>query len=304
MSSVTQNASRSSTTEESTSQELPFFPTATVAIIGLGLMGGSLALALQGHCAHLLGVDSDPAAVNTALERQVVEAASIDPGVILPQADLVVLAVPVRASLDLLSRLPALHPGKALVMDMGSTKLMVMEAMNALPARFDALGGHPMCGKEVGTLANADAGLFKEAPFALVPLPHTTPHLRQVALELVALIGARPVWLTAEQHDQWTAFTSHVPHLLATALALNTPLECAPLVGPGFRSSSRLAGGSADMRLDIYATNLSPVLVALDSYRVQLNALEDLLRQGDLEGLRALLALGTERRQAFLEGSG
>lgn len=290
--------------DDSASEEAAFFDTATVAIIGLGLMGGSLALALRGRCAHLLGVDCDPAIVALALERQVVEAASTDPAALLPQADLVVIAVPVRASIAILHRLPELHPGNALVIDLGSTKSRVVQAMAALPGRFDPLGGHPMCGKETGTLANAEAGLYRQAPFALVPLPRTTQRARQVAMELTALLGAHPLWLKAEEHDQWVAFTSHLPHLLATALVLSTPSACAPLAGPGFRSSSRLAAGSAEMRVDIYATNGPAVLEALACYREQLDTLEDLVRRGDLEGLRSLLALGAERRQAFLAEGG
>jgi len=290
--------------EDNASQETAFFPTATVAIIGLGLMGGSLALALRGRCAHLVGVDCDPAVVALALERQVVEAASTEPTALLPQADLVVLAVPVRASMEILHRLPEWHPGRALVLDLGSTKSMVLQAMTALPERFDPLGGHPMCGKETGTLANAEASLYHQAPFALVPLQHTTQHARRVALELVALLGARPVWMGAAEHDRWVAATSHLPHLLATALALSTPPESAPLAGPGFRSTSRLAAGSAEMKIDILATNGPSVLEALARYRQQIDTLEDYLRRGDLEALQHLLALGAERRQAFLAEGG
>lgn len=286
--------------ENTDSQESKFFPTATVVIIGLGLMGGSLALALRGRCAHLLGVDSDPSVVRRALENHIVDSASTDLGALLPQADLIVIAVPVRASLEILQRLPELHPGTAMVIDLGSTKGKVIQAMAALPERFDPLGGHPMCGKENGTLANAEAGLFKEAMFALLPLERTTPRLRRVALELMDLLDVCPLWLEAEQHDQWVAFTSHLPHLLATALVLSTPPACAPLAGPGFRSSSRLAAGSAEMRVDIYATNSAAVLEALDCYRQQLDILERLLQQGDWDNLRDLLALGAERRQAFL----
>ena len=277
-----------------------FFPTATIAIIGLGLMGGSLALALRGICAHLLGFDHDPAVVKLALERQIVEVATLDLGELLPQADLVVIAVPVRASLEILHRLPDLHPGSPIVIDLGSSKEAVLEAMAALPMRFDPLGGHPMCGKETGTLANAQADLYRQAPFALVPLRRTTPLARQIAGELVALLGAQPLWLEAAEHDRWVAATSHLPHLLATALVLSTPFECAPLAGPGFRSTSRLAAGSAEMKIDIFATNRSAILEALTRFRGQLDTLEDYLRQDDLEAMQRSLALGAVRRQVFL----
>lgn len=278
-----------------------FFPTATIAIIGLGLMGGSLALALHGRCAHLLGIDRDPAVVAQALECQVVEAASTDLTSLLPQADLIVIAVPVRASLEILHQLPGLHPGRALLFDLGSTKSAVLRKMATLPERFDPLGCHPMCGKETGTLIHAEADLYHRAPFALVPLPRTTSRARLVALELVALVGAQPLWLDAAEHDRWVGATSHLPHLLSTALVLSTPLESAPLVGPGFRSTSRLAAGSTEMKIDILATNGPAILEALAHYRQQLDMLEEFLRRGDLANLQRLLDLGAERRQAFLK---
>jgi prephenate dehydrogenase len=267
-------------------------------------MGGSLALGLRGHCAHLLGVDRDPAVVAMALEHQVVEAASTDLAELLPQADLVVIAVPVRASLEILHQLPDLHPGNPIIIDLGSTKSAVLQAMATLPGRFDPIGGHPMCGKETGTLANAEANLYYQASFALVPLPGTTPQARVIALELVALLGAHPLWLDAEEHDRWVAATSHLPHLLATALVLSTPFESSALTGPGFRSTSRLAAGSTEMKIDIFATNGLAVLEALTRFRGQLDNLEDCLRHGDLETLQQHLALGAEHRRAILAEAG
>jgi prephenate dehydrogenase len=111
-----------------------------VAVIGLGLMGGSLALALRGQCNSLLGVDVDPEIVALALKRGIVDKASTDLSTILPGADLVVLAAPVLAILNLLKGLPQAHPGRAVVLDLGSTKARILEAMNGLPERFDPIG--------------------------------------------------------------------------------------------------------------------------------------------------------------------
>lgn len=303
--SSTQASIRTST-DVSTQNEQPdgqaFLASATVAIVGLGLMGGSLALALRGHCKRLLGIDLHTAVVDQALSLQVVDEASTDPGLLLPQADLIVLAVPVRAILTLLRKLPALHPGTALVFDLGSTKQAVVNAMQELPARFDPLGCHPMCGKESSTLANAEAELYHGAPFALVPLPRTSTLARQVAVALAAVIGAYPLWLQSAEHDRMVAATSHLPYLLAAALSLSTPFEVAPLIGPGFRSTSRLAQSSVEMSLDILATNGTPVLEALSRYRKQLEILEDALHDNDLHALEHLLNLAADRRRALLSG--
>lgn len=279
---------------------IAFLPTATIAIIGLGLIGGSVALALRGHCARLLGIDVNPEVVRQALKTGLVDDAGTDPAALIPYADLLLIAVPVLSSLELIHSLPRLHPGHAVVMDMGSTKREVMRAMALLPDRFDPIGGHPMCGKESGSLVNAEVTLFQKAAFALVPLPRSTVQSRQVALELVAVLGSHPLWLEADQHDRWVAATSHLPHLLATALVLSTPLESASLAGSGFRSTSRLAAGSAHMKTDIFATNRQAVLDALAHCRSQLDTLAEALEQNDLESLYRLLASGAERRQALL----
>jgi prephenate dehydrogenase len=281
--------------------ELPLSQ-ARIAILGLGLMGGSLALALHGFCARLLGVDRDLHVLDLAQKNGLVDAAYNAPGPALAQADLVVLAVPVRTILRFLTELPGLHPGTAVVFDLGSTKSAIAEAMTRLPARFDPIGGHPMCGKEKTGLAYAEAGLFKEAPFALAPFPRTSSRARRLALEIVQAVGARPVWIDPEIHDAWVAATSHLPYLVASALAACTPPEAAPLIGPGYRSTSRLAASSVEMMVDILHTNTAPVLAALSRFKSQLNLLEECLLAGDESRLAKLLDQ-TSQHQAELFGA-
>jgi len=272
--------------------ESGFLSTARIAILGLGLMGGSLAMALRGHCAALYGVDPDPDTVALALEKQIVDRAACEPAALLPTADVIVLAAPVRAILSELRRLPDLHPGQAVVFDLGSTKRRILEAMQALPARFDPIGGHPMCGKEKGSLANADAGLFRGAAFALTPLARTSPHARRLAQALALAVGARPLELDAETHDAWVGATSHLPFLVSNALAAAVPAEARPLVGPGLRSATRLAPSPSAMILDILTTNRDHILAAVANFRLRLDALESALQTGDDAGLQAALAEG------------
>jgi prephenate dehydrogenase len=279
------------------------FSTASVAIIGLGLMGGSLALALRGYCKKILGVDKDPVVVEKALDRQLVDEANTDLSDILPKADILIIAVPLRSSLELIKKLPLLHPGSPIVIDVGSTKTAVVQAMSALPVRFEAIGGHPMCGKENVTIDNAEASLYQGSIFALVASERTTSHTMEVSNELVKLIGARPLLLGAEQHDQWVAATSHVPHLLATALALSIPREWAAMAGPGFRSTSRLAAGSAEMKTDIFATNRRAILDAVAHYCQILNTLTTLLEADDFVSLNQLFDQGAKCRKVILDGN-
>jgi len=272
--------------------ESGFISAARIAVVGLGLMGGSLAMALHGQCAALYGVDPDASAVSLARQKGIVDRAACDPAGLLPDADLIVLAAPVRAILSELRRLSDLHPGQAVVFDLGSTKRRIVEAMQALPERFDPIGGHPMCGKEKGTLAHAEPGLFQGAPFALTPLRRTSERARRMALAVVAAVGARPLELGAETHDAWVGATSHLPYLAANALAAAVPPEARPMAGPGLRSTTRLAPSPSTMMLDVLTTNRDFILSALAQYRRRLDLIERALQAEDDASLQAALADG------------
>lgn len=278
-----------------------FLSTANIAILGLGLMGGSLAMALRGQCAALLGVDPNEDTLSLALRSGFVDKASPDPAELLPLADIVILAAPVRVILSLLEKLPGLHPGSALVLDLGSTKREILQAMLELPSRFSPIGGHPICGKEKSGLENAQASLYQGAPFVLTPTPGTSPAGAAIAESLVQAVGARPLWLDAEIHDQWIAFTSHLPYLLALALAQATPSEASVLVGPGFRSTSRVAATPASVMLDILATNRLNILESVALLRKRLDALEDCLRDEDWERLKQNMLAGAAMRNELCD---
>jgi prephenate dehydrogenase len=277
-----------------------------VAILGLGLMGGSLAMALHNGCKTILGCDTDPEILALARQRRIVDFADSDPAKILPGSDLVVLAAPVRAILDLIEALPHLHLEKAVVLDLGSTKVQITRAMEGLPQRFDPVGGHPMCGKETFGLKHADPAIFRGAAFALTPLERTSHFARRLAEELARTIGASPLWLDATTHDAWAAATSHLPYLLASALALATPFNAKPLVGTGFRSSVRLAASEPSTMLDVLTTNRDQVLEALTKFRTQLHDLESMLTDGADVDLAARLEQANQLRRllAPIQGEG
>lgn len=283
--------------------EPDFLSSSRIAILGLGLMGGSLALALRGKCTALLGVDPDPAALSLAHQEKIIDQGAGDPAEILTQADLIILAAPVLAIIELIRRLPELHPGAAVVLDLGSTKADVVTAMADLPDRFDPVGGHPMCGKEKLSLAHADPGLFQGAPFVFTSLPGTSPRARLLVEQLAQALGAYPVWLDAETHDRWAAATSHLPFLLASALVAATPGEVGALVGPGFRSTSRLAATSASMMLDVLFTNRQNILEVIERFREQLQAVEGLLSSNETAGLRNWLDRSAARHSELVGNS-
>jgi prephenate dehydrogenase len=164
-----------------------------------------------------------------------------------------------------------------IILDLGSTKREITKAMSALPANFDPIGGHPICGKEKLGLENAHADLYKDAPFILTPLERTTQYAIRITNELIAAIGAHFVEMTAEEHDRVFATTSHLPFLLSSALAHSTPGEFAPFIGPGFRSTSRLAATPSRMMMGILKSNRDNVLEAIRSFQSSLKEIESAL---------------------------
>jgi prephenate dehydrogenase len=260
-----------------------------IAIVGLGLMGGSLALALRGKCAALYGIDVDHATVKLALDKRIVDQADSDPAQLLPQADLVILATPVTAIIDFIQKLPSLIQSPCIVFDLGSTKKDIVQAMAALPQHFDPIGGHPICGKERLGLENADANLYQGAPFVVSALERTSERARSAVTQLISIIEARLIEMPAADHDRALAATSHLPFLLSSALAYSTPQEFGSLIGTGFKSTSRLAGTPAHMTMGILQSNRTNILHAIQAFRNSLDQIESALQNENYVQVELLL---------------
>jgi prephenate dehydrogenase len=211
----------------------------------------------------------------------------------------VILSAPVPAILTLLENLPSFTPNPCIVMDLGSTKRMVVEAMANLPERFDPIGGHPICGKEKLSLANAERTLYYAAPFLLTPLERTSQRAVFAANQIIEALGAKGKTLNAVDHDRILASTSHLPFLISSALAHTTPADVAPFVGPGFKSTSRLAGTSSSMMLGVLQSNRENVLSALHGMQSQLAEIEAALSAGDFAKLESLLNGAQSKYQSF-----
>jgi prephenate dehydrogenase len=271
---------------------------AHVCIIGLGLMGGSLGMALRaGHaCASVTGSDRVAETRAQAIALGSVDSAFPDARDAVRQADLVILATPVRAIVRLLGELaPAFRAG-AIVMDLGSVKSPIVAAMAGLPPDVQPIGGHPMCGKERAGLAAADPGLFRNAVFCLAPLERTSAETLAVARDLVAAVGARSLVIESRRHDRLVAVSSHLPYLVAAALTATAGETAAGddllwmVTASGFRDTSRLAGSDVDMMMDILLTNSNNVASAARRAAQRLAALADAIAGVDEERLRSTLA--------------
>ena len=270
-----------------------------IGILGLGLMGGSLAMSLKGKCARLIGFDAHLPTVSLALAVGIVDHASSDSSS-MPQLDVLILATPVNVILDILPTLPSFIKQPCILMDLGSTKKVILESMNQLPENFDVIGAHPICGKEQLGLQNADADLYRNAPFVLTPSARTTPKAISAARQIISAVGANLIEMSAEAHDLALAFTSHLPFLLASSLARSTPHEYASLIGPGFRSTSRLAGTPSHMMMGILRSNRENTLKAIQTFRAALDETETALRNEEYAVLDKLLHQSRSNHQSLI----
>ncbi|MEP6752739.1 MAG: prephenate dehydrogenase/arogenate dehydrogenase family protein [Candidatus Dormiibacterota bacterium] len=248
-----------------------------VAIVGLGLMGSSLALALKQAQPETVVVGSDPDAMTLrrALDRGIVESASADLSII-DVADIVVVAVPILALKNVLSQLHGHVDGKVIT-DMASTKETVMEW--AAASGIDLVGGHPMCGKEASGINAADASIFKDAPWVL------TREDRSVTA-LVESVGAHPLVMDAATHDRLVAGVSHAAFLLSVGYVLTLSSrtdwpEASKLAASGFRDMSRLAAGDPELYAGISRTNRDHLIDQLDAISGTLAKLRRHLKDDD-----------------------
>ncbi len=268
-----------------------------VTVVGLGLMGASLCMDLvQGKlCREVRGVARRSETALSAFFENAVDQATTDLQTGVAGADIVILATPVRTIVDMLAEVgPLLWPG-ALVMDMGSTKGDICDAMAELPHHIQPIGGHPMTGKETAGYEAAEPGLYKGATWVLTPLPRTSQETIDLSLELVRAVGAKPVVLEPRRHDKLVAAISHLPFLLASALVhtvdqtgVDDPTVWRLAAG-GFRDTSRVAASDTRMFMDILMTNREAVLAQLDTLDTQLYKLREMLANDAEADLRAKL---------------
>jgi prephenate dehydrogenase len=277
-----------------------------VAIVGLGLMGGSLAMALKGAVRRVVGVDLDAASLELALKSQIVDEATsrLEEG--MEESDLVVLAVPARSIADMVRAMPELRPDGCMVMDLGSTKAEINMAMDGLPPQFAAVGGHPMCGREKSGLLSATKDLFGGETFVLCRNQRTTSRIEEIALELIEKIGASPLFLPADKHDRLVAASSHLPYVVSSILMVRAWVEAQKdarlwqVSASGLYDTTRLSGSSPEMMLEIMMTNGDAIIDQIKAYQEELSTLSDALQRQDWETLQIYLRSVHLRRLEYL----
>ena len=282
-----------------------------LAIIGLGLIGGSLGLALkraQAKGLEIVGYDAEWGVNGRARKLGAIDHEARHPAEAVEGAAVIVIATPILEVRNVLEQIASAVGEGAVVTDTASTKRDVVRwASELLPAEVNFVGGHPIAGKEQSGLDAAEASLFEGRPWAVTPAVRASEQAIKTVENLVALVGAQPVLIDAEEHDSYLAAVSHLPLLVSTALfSLASQSQAWPelsaLAGPGFRDVTRLASSSPDLSHDICLTNRENLLHWLDRFGEELRRLRRLMEDNDAtEELIKAFARAQTDHDAFLK---
>jgi prephenate dehydrogenase len=275
-----------------------------IAIIGVGLIGGSVGLAARERLdAHLIGYDRSAEALERALERGAVDEAAASVAEAVRDAEAVFVAVPVGVLPEVVGAALAGAPPDCVVTDVGSTKRPVLAAQD--DPRF--VGGHPLAGAENAGVEHARADLFERATWYLTPGSSTSGILYERLHRLLHQIGAQPTAIDAATHDRILATVSHLPHVLANVLVsqaagtLAEGGERLPATGPSFRDATRVAGAPSSVWTDIYVSNRDALVAQIDQTLERLQAVRSSLAAGDGAAITSWNDGAAEDRKRLLE---
>ncbi|HFU3843227.1 TPA: prephenate dehydrogenase [Streptococcus suis] len=282
----------------------------TILIVGLGLIGSSLALCIrkQHPDYQILGFEPNPASAQVALEQKMVDYLSDDLVELASQADVIVLCVPIQVSLELIEDLSHMNLKEGvLITDAGSTKSAIVAAAEKflLPKNINFIGGHPMAGSHKSGAAAADIHLFENAYYIMTPCQVTKADAVPRLTDLLSGTGARFVQIDAAEHDRVTSQISHFPHVLASSLmnqagdyAQNHPFTNNFAAG-GFRDMTRIAESEPGMWTSILMTNPEAILDRIAEFQDRLNQVSTVLKSGDREAIWEFFERGRQTRKAM-----
>jgi prephenate dehydrogenase len=277
----------------------------TVAIVGVGLIGGSIGMALRARrlASEVVGVGRDPVRLDQASRLGAVDRGTTDLDQGVADADVVVVCTPVSQVADDVSRVAESAPAHVLVTDAGSAKRQIVEAVERHPPSAAVfVGAHPLTGSERQGVASARADLFEGGVCVLTPTPRTRLERTCRAVAFWTSLGCRVVELGPAEHDEILAYTSHLPHALAGALASSVPVEWLPLAAGAYRDGTRVAAADTALWTAIFRDNRGPLLKALGTLRERLDAFEYSLMNDDGQAIGSWWDQARRRRQLFEQG--
>lgn len=271
-----------------------------ILIVGLGLIGGSLALALQGFEDYLVvGAVRSQVTYDKAQARAVAQRLSFDPAGELPQSDVVILAQDPQGIMNFLrDNRDRFCPG-SLVLDVCGVKTAIQQAARCLPPTVDFIGCHPMAGKEVSGIDNAEATLFRNTHFIITPDQDSTPEHLALLERMAAHCQFRDVVrTTCQRHDEMIAYTSQLMHVIALSVCDNEELfSCMGFEGGSFRDCTRVAALDVPLWTQLFTLNAPALCRVVDQLEQRLRAYRLAIQAGDREGLAAMLERASERKK-------
>jgi prephenate dehydrogenase len=274
----------------------------TVAIIGVGLIGGSIGLALRTRrlASEVVGVGRDPARLDQALRLGTIDRGTTELSEGVAGAAVVVVCTPVDRVAEDVRRSAEAAPADVLVTDAGSAKRQIVEAVER-HARAGSVfvGAHPVAGSERRGAAHARANLFDGRPCVLTPTHRTRKDRLRRARDFWSAVGCRVHEMSPAEHDEVLAYTSHLPHALAAALAATVPVEWLPLAAGAYRDGTRVAAADTGLWTAIFRENRGPLLKALDSLQGRLAGFKYALMTDDEEAIRRWWEQARQRRDVF-----
>lgn len=273
----------------------------TVAILGVGLIGGSIGLALRrrGLARQVVGIGRRAASLKVAEECGAVTATTTNLAQGVAKAELTVVCTPVADIVDHVRQVAVACPEGALVTDVGSIKALIVNQLDGgLPRGVRFVGSHPLAGSEKGGPGEASETLFDGKTVVVTPTNKTVDADRQSLVEFWSSLGAEVVIETAERHDQILAATSHLPHLVASALAAATPIDQLRLTATGWADTTRIAAGDPELWQQILLGNHQQVLSALGRFESLLGEMREAIAAQHASKLKDFLAEGKHHRDA------
>lgn len=280
-----------------------------IAIIGLGLIGGSIGLALKQadwQKAEIVGYVRRSELRPMALSSGAVDNVESSLKATVRGADLIIIATPVLTIKDIFSQIAADLPPDSIVTDTASTKVQVMRwAEKLLSPRTSFVGGHPMAGKETSGIKAAEADLFHNCVYCLTPATQAKPAAVQTVADMVKALGATSLTISADEHDNLVAGISHLPLLLSIALVSATTQspsweQMSRLAASGYRDLTRLASGNPEVNANICLSNQAAIISWIDKFSEELQRLRKFLANGDSE-IEKFLVMASEARQKWLK---
>ena len=275
----------------------------TVAIVGVGLIGGSIGLALRERklAQKIVGIGRRQMSLDTARKVGAIDHGETNLATGVSQAQLIIITTPVDVIAERVIQAAAAAPPGALITDVGSTKEEIAAAVDiALAGRRGGprfVGSHPLAGDHRTGAIHARADLFEDRMVVVTPTESTRPAAVTEISGFWESLGGKVTMMTPAKHDAALAMTSHLPHLVAVALAAATPTEFLPLTASGWRDTTRVAGGNPKLWQPIFAANRQHMLDALDVLSQTLGNLRETLEQGDYESLISILEAAAKRKR-------